>query len=199
MSKAAKKDKKKAGVKPKKTASKTNKSKVKGAKGSKSSKGKGGKGSKGKGSKTSVKSSASLKGSKTPSSTSVKSAKVVPPATPETLAKNKDLLDKICNLMANLKADQVTRSSKDDLDKIQLLIKNISFRDGGELGRVREVPLTEKQQAVIKMISDVGCEDIDTMAMTVTDKNEATTGKSITAGEPKVNYPYEKLEFVPTK
>ena len=79
------------------------------------------------------------------------------------------------------------------------MIKNISFRDGGVPGGVRDVPLTEKQQAVIKLISGVGCEDVDTLAMTVTDANDAgTTGKTAGA-EPKVNYPFEKLEFVPTK
>ena len=85
---------------------------------------------------------------------------------------------------------------------MQLLIKNIAFRDAGELNKVHEVPLSEKQKAVIKLISSVDCDGgMDTLAMTVTDANDAVTGKTVgpDGGPPKINYPFEKLEFVATK
>ena len=189
-------------AKDKKDKKKKEKGKGKGSKGKakdKKSKAKGSKGSKTKvGSKTSLKSN--KPGSKGSATEVVKSAnaKPVSKATPEQINKNAEQLAKICKLLESLKPDQVTRTSKDDLDKIQLLIKNITFRDNGETGRVHDVPLSDKQKHVIKLVSDAkGLDEVDTMAMTVTEGN-ATEGKSTIVGE-KINFPFEKLDFVQTK
>ncbi|KAJ6219668.1 hypothetical protein RDWZM_005480 [Blomia tropicalis] len=135
-----------------------------------------------------------------PSTTSAAgSAPPLPPASPEQVAKNKDLLQKILTLLEGLKPGHVTRTSKDDLDKVQQLVKNITFRDGGEPSRVREVQLTDTQKAVIKQICGIGCEDLDNLMMTVTKDSGPEDPAKTKGGTVKVNYPFEKLDFVQTK
>lgn len=109
--------------------------------------------------------------------------------TPEQIGKNKLLLDKICAFLESTKPDEVTPKTKNDLDKIQQLIKNISFRDNGAPERVIEVALTEKQKAVILEITGLVCDDTDNIPMTV---NADTDGKTSGAKG-------ERLDFVQTK
>lgn len=116
-------------------------------------------------------------------------------ATPEQIKKNQDMLDKVFKLMETLKPDQVTRSSKDDLRVVQQLIKNITFRDYGDKSGVREVELSDKQKEIIKLISGSACNsEVDVVGLTMT---EGEDGKSVS--KDKINFPFEKLEFVKTK
>lgn len=122
-------------------------------------------------------------------------AKSTSNATPEQIKKNQEMLDKVFKLMETLKPDQVTRSSKDDLSKVQQLIKNITYRDNGDKSRVREVELTDKQKEIIKLVSGSVCDSqVDVMGVTMTEGEE---GKSVSGD--KINFPFEKLEFVKTK
>lgn len=111
--------------------------------------------------------------------------------TPEAIGKNKQLLDKICAFLESTKPDEVTPKTKSDLDKIQQLIKNISFRDNGAPERVVEVALTEKQKAVILEITGLVCGDVDNIPMTVNADEEVKASGPGALGE--------KLDFVPTK
>ena len=140
-----------------------------------------------------VNKSASKSGDKSANKAKIVKFKV----SPEIVANNKAMLEKIILLMEKIRVDQITRDNKDDLDKIQQLIKNIAFRDGGEPTRAREVQLSEHQKAIIKMISgDASLDESDHLMMTVTDSKDA---RAFSKADGKLNYQYEKLEFVPTK
>lgn len=186
---------KKGGAKKKGEPSKGGK-KGKASKGSKISKtGKKGK----KGSKTNVKGGSKDRKSKTSSSsTSVGSgvASLMPTANPEQISKNKGILEKICTLLEKTKPEQVTRTTKDDLNKIQQIIQNISMRDHGDLDRVRDVPLSEKQKAIIWKISGLNCDDVDTLTLTITEGSEDPTPPR---EESKEDEKVEKLDLAPTK
>lgn len=122
-------------------------------------------------------------------------AKSTSNATPEQIKKNQEMLEKVYKLMETLKPNQVTRGSKDDLRVVQQLIKNITFRDYGEKSRVREVELNDKQKEVIKVVSGSACNSVvDVVNVTMTEGEE---GKSVSGD--KINFPFEKLEFVKTK
>lgn len=167
-------DKKGKGSKPSKTGSKTGK---KGRKGSKINKGKGSKDSK----------------SKSSSGTSVGS--LVSTANPAQISKNKGILEKICTLLEKTKPELVTRTMKDDLNKIQQIIQNISMRDHGDLDRVRDVPLSERQKDVIWKISGLNCDEVDTLNITMTEGSDPVPPIDDSKEDAKV----EKLDLAPTK
>ena len=146
----------------------------------------------------------------------MKSKVAQPPPPPPTaiVAKNQTLLNKIILLMEGLKAEAVTRSTKDDLDKIQALMKNIQFRDNGNYDRIREIQFTDVQKLVIKAVSGLEIDSQDTnLYITITTNSgkglpQMTTAKTNQGNKvntvsniptPNIEFPYERLEFVVTK
>ena len=112
---------------------------------------------------------------------------------------NREAIDKIIELLRGVRPEQVTKNNKDDLDKIQTMIKNIQYRDAGESSRVREVVFTEQQKAVIKMVAGIGVDEEESkMALTESPSGGATVAKA-PAPPPKITMPFQKLELVPTK
>lgn len=51
------------------------------------------------------------------------------------------------------------------------------MRDNGDTDRVREVPLTEKQKAIIEKITGFNCDEVETLTMTITESIDTNTPK----------------------
>ncbi|KAI2808324.1 hypothetical protein RDWZM_005637 [Blomia tropicalis] len=125
------------------------------------------------------------KGSRKPdSAASNLSASVVVRAM-DAVQKNQQEVNKIVALMDAIRTNQVTKHHKDDLDRIQMLIKNISYREEGLPDLVRPVTFTYVQKAIIKKITGI---------------NE----KGKCDGDPKdkvptITIPFDNLNLVPTK
>ncbi len=94
--------------------------------------------------------------------------------------KNAEALAKITKELESLKAENVTPNGKDDLDKIQTLLKNIAYRDNGEKGRVRQVTLNDRQKAAIQKVTGLelgGTCDDKSIAALKTDKLDFEVSK----------------------
>lgn len=102
-------------------------------------------------------------------------------AAPDVVTKNQEQIDMIIKLLEGVTTDFVTRHIKDDLDRIQTMIRNITHREAGEDSKVIKVHFTESQKAVIKLVC----------------------GQQESADKPgyipKLTYPYVKLKLVPTR
>ncbi len=107
-------------------------------------------------------------------------------------------------MLEAVRIDLVTKHNKDDLDKVQLLVKNITYREVGYWQRLRPVYFTEHQLEVFKVVLEE--EEEETPGKTEKQEN-AESSSSITllkskAKEEKspvhLSYPYKKLTFVPT-
>ena len=123
-------------------------------------------------------------------------AESISPATEETASKNQKQIDMIVELLNGVRTDFVTRHIKDDLDRIQTLVKNVTYREAAQTSRVVPVHFTELQRAVIKMVSRQS-EDksssgsVKDSEMPVTDAQHGLV--------PQLTYPYQKLNLVPTR
>jgi len=123
-----------------------------------------------------------LEDSKTDKTQAVKGEEVkkIAAPTPEIVAKNAEFLKSIEELIEKLKPDQVTQFVKDDLDRVQALVKNIAFRNSGQMNRMSAIDYTELQLAVFKKVSPdllIDCED--KLFMTITGAKGASPAGNV--------------------
>ena len=137
-------------------------------------------------------------------------ASKIPPASPEVTAKNLEVLKSILDLIEKLKPDQVNIPIKEDLDRVQALVKNISYRNSGQLARMTSIQYTETQLSVFKIVSPTMSFDTeDKLAVTLTkekdgqpvvgSKTEAPTAGSASLPEVKLGFAFTEPKLIVTK